>query len=300
MIHFFKKAEKPSPEKYNLSFFKKKEDFDEFKKNGYIVYDLNYFDFIDEVVIGFNNHIAPFFQDDWPDRLINTGTEKLDNIRFIQNKLIKEQLIPNLNPIFNLKNCIVEPGVFLIKPPSLNSALKIHQDASIIDETTNYGMYCWLPLQDTNIGNGTMHLVPRSHLLMNERRSLNVPWAYEKHSKTIQKYLIPINLKKGQVLIYDNSLIHYSPKNNSDNVRIAISCAILPINYQLIHHFKDEKTPKGKMEAYLVNEQFWIEEDIFSRPSKAYKFLGYFEEHKVPRSKFFMKRVLNKISKLAH
>lgn len=297
MFNFFKNNFSLNQEKYALSFFQDKNIFKEFKKNGYIIFNIDNSKFIEETLIEFENKISPFFSENWPDRLINAGTEKIEHIRSIQNSIIKKQVIPNFKKVFNLDNCIVEPGVFLIKPPSPNSALKIHQDASIIDETKEYGLYCWLPLQDTTIENGTMHLVPKSHLLQNHRRSLNVPWAYEKHAKTIQKYLIPINLKKGQILIYDNSLIHYSPCNQSENIRVAISCVVLPKNYQLIHHFKDENTPKGKIEAYEVNEQFWIEENIFVRPNKTYKSLGFFKEYSVPKTKFCMERTLKKLTK---
>jgi hypothetical protein len=157
-------------------------------------------------------------------------------------------------------------GAFQIKPPSNKSTLNPHQDAPVIDETKENGLFVWIPLCDITESNGAIMVLPGSHLWGNHQRSLNVPWPFEPHTKLLWKHMKPICLNKGDILIWDTALIHASLPNLSRETRIAITTTLLPKDFKMVEYFMDKKTPKGMVEKYQVERSFWENEDIMKRP----------------------------------
>lgn len=165
-------------------------------------------------------------------------------------------------------------GTFLIKPSGPKTALSPHQDSSHVDESSSFSVYAWIPLVDTTIENGAFHVVPGSHLWGNKHRSLNVPWCFAGEEDSLLKLSQPVDVKCGEVCFFEGALIHSSPPNSSAQTRVALNYFIKPANQQFLHHFVDEKTPKGKVEVYGVDIDFFYSEDFESRPSETL-FLRY-------------------------
>lgn len=157
-------------------------------------------------------------------------------------------------------------GAFQIKPPSKVSELNPHQDAPVIDETKENGLFVWIPLCNITENNGAVLVLPGSHLWQNHQRSLNVSWVFEKHTKLLWKYMQPIYMNRGDILVWDTAMIHASLPNISNEIRVAITTTLLPKNFKMVEYFKDKQTPKGKIEKYIVERSFWESEDIMKRP----------------------------------
>lgn len=157
-------------------------------------------------------------------------------------------------------------GAFQIKPPSKVSELNPHQDAPVIDETKTNGLFVWIPLCDVHEKNGAIAVLPGSHLWGNHQRSLNVPWALEKHTKLLWKYMQPVYVNAGDIIVWDTALIHASLPNLSNQVRLAITSTLLPKDFKMVEFFKDKDTASGKIEKYQVERSFWESEDIMKRP----------------------------------
>lgn len=161
-------------------------------------------------------------------------------------------------------------GAFQIKPPSKESMLNPHQDTPIIDETRFYATYVWIPLQDVDVNNGCLSVIPRSHLWGNHQRSLNIPWIYDKEVKSLWKEMIDLPIQKGDLICFDSALIHGSKANLTSTTRVAFTTTILPIDFQLVHYYKDKETPQNKVEVYDVDEFFFSNENIMQRPPSRY------------------------------
>jgi hypothetical protein len=157
-------------------------------------------------------------------------------------------------------------GAFQIKPPSKVSELNPHQDAPVIDETKENGLFVWIPLCNITENNGAVLVLPGSHLWQNHQRSLNVSWVFEKHTKLLWKYMQPIYINRGDILVWDTAMIHASLPNISNEIRVAITTTLLPKNFKMVEYFKDKQTPKGKIEKYIVERSFWESENIMKRP----------------------------------
>ncbi|MCB0508336.1 MAG: phytanoyl-CoA dioxygenase family protein, partial [Bacteroidetes bacterium] len=95
----------------------------------------------------------------------------------------------------------------------------------------------------------------------------NVPWVFEKQTKLLWKYMKPIYMQKGDILIWDTATIHASYPNFSSSTRVALTTTLLPKDFKMVEYFKDKSTPKGKIEKYQVQRSFWESDDIMKRPA---------------------------------
>jgi ectoine hydroxylase-related dioxygenase (phytanoyl-CoA dioxygenase family) len=201
------------------------------------------------------------------DKFQNSGRFRSPEIRnFVMDSIGKfsKEFLPT---VFD-KNIFDEntTGAFQIKPPSKSSDLNPHQDAPVIDETKENGLFVWIPLCDITENNGAVLVLPGSHLWQNHQRSLNVSWVFEKHTKLLWKYMQPIYMNRGDILVWDTALIHASYPNFSNNIRIAITTTLLPKTFKMVEYFKDKQTPKDEVEKYQVEKSFWESADIMKRP----------------------------------
>lgn len=203
------------------------------------------------------------------DKFQNSGRLEDTNIRNIIIDEINKISVNILADIVIKENCEQKTGgAFQIKPASSTSILNPHQDSPIIDETKYYATYVWIPLCDTNVKNGTLHVLPKSHLWGNFQRSLNVPWPFRDHIKTLWKHMIPIDTNVGDIICFDSALIHSSTPNLSDKLRLAFTTCLLPKNYELVEYFCDQNTPKNKIEMYYIDDYYYRNCNIEKRPEE--------------------------------
>lgn len=171
-------------------------------------------------------------------------------------KYVEHFMTLTANRYANLENCEVgSGGAFFIKPNTDESRLEPHQDSAVIDESNTYAVFVWMPLVDINENNGALYLLPKSHLWGNFCRSQHIPWAFRNIGKDLWKYMKPIYVNKGDIVLFDSSIIHASEVNRSDNYRIVLCGALLPKNHQKIDYISEYKTIK----QYFVDDNYWID-----------------------------------------
>lgn len=112
------------------------------------------------------------------------------------------------------------PGTGFIAP---------HQNLTTVDEEEYTSVSIWVPLQNTTETNGTLHFMPKSHGKFEQYRNSNIHWAPMDASSEISDYqMIPINLNVGQALIFDDSIVHASPINLSNENRYVFHYLAIP------------------------------------------------------------------------
>lgn len=252
---------------FSTNYFMDEKNFAAYKINGYVVLknvitpeELN---FLNETYL----QLTKFPEYSIDDKFQNSGRFRSPEIRnYVMNR-IEQFSKKTLARLFNQELFDENTtGAFQIKPPSKVSELNPHQDAPVIDETIDNGLFVWIPLCDTNEHNGAISVLPGSHLWNNHQRSLNVKWVFEKHIKTLWKYMEPIYIDRGDVICWDSALIHSSTPNLTDETRVAITTTLLPKHFKMVEYHKDGNTDKGKVEKYRVERSFWETEDIMKRP----------------------------------
>lgn len=111
-------------------------------------------------------------------------------------------------------------GCFIVKSPGPESAMCVHQDMTLVDESVYTGINIWVPLIDLTATNGVLQVLPGSHRLYPTYRGSTIPGFYDEVNEQIKPYLQTVFAKAGEAVIFDQSIIHYSDANLSDNVRI--------------------------------------------------------------------------------
>lgn len=180
---------------------------------------------------------------------------------------------PHLQPLF-VPGTEILGSPLQVKPPSPRSDLNPHQDASLLDEASWPGIYCWIPLVDVGEENGWLEVAPGSHRLGNMQRTLNVPWQFAGQEDVFRPHMTGLEMAAGSVCLFDSALVHGSPPNHSDDVRFAVNSFAKPPDAPMVHFFTDESTSPGAVEAWEIDVSFFLHEDIMRRPSSHYRSLG--------------------------
>lgn len=130
-------------------------------------------------------------------------------------------------------------GVFTAKRPGPQSEMLLHQDWSLVDEAQFRSVSVWLATCDMDHNNGNLQVVRKSHLFAGFPRGINVPVSFENITAGLQEqFLTDIPLKKGDAVVFDHRLLHCSPVNNTDMLRLAAVLALIPEEADLIHYFR--------------------------------------------------------------
>lgn len=181
-----------------------------------------------------------------------------------------------------------------IHKTSQKGEVPMHQNWAFVDEWKYSSVSIWCPLVDSNEQNGTLQVVPGSHKRFAPVRGPLIPWELE-HLKDhiIKDYMVPMNLKAGQALILDDSIIHYSAPNRTDGLRLAIQLIMTPPNVPSIHYHMTEENGKKLVKIYEVDHEFYMQFHPWLKP-KEQKLIKTIPYKKIdidfPKFKKLMKR----------
>lgn len=180
-------------------------------------------------------------------------------------KTIREKIwsigIPRLSE--HLENFKPFVASFVMKEVNPKGVVPAHQDWSFVDheEEGFCSITCWIALVDTNLINGTMGVIKGSHKFMQNHRpspSPQTPVPLSEHMFSIFPYLQTIDMKAGQVLMFDNRIIHASPPNTSSGVRLAVGIGITQKDAELVHYYLKPDGNKNTLLKYNVDEDFFL------------------------------------------
>ena len=207
-----------------------------------------------------------FYKDD--SNFLNTFALQNCEIKYFfkeKTTLVIQELLTDIIDVNSVD--IPLGGAFCINPPNAIQSCKPHQDPAYVDETKTYSVIAWFPLENTNINNGRIHVLPKSHLWGNSSRSISMDWAFEKFSEDFWKYLIPIDTNCGDLIIFDTALIHGTNINITNQNRLAFNVPIMNKNERMITFFT-----KGKNKAlcYEIDADYYLGESLFNKPSDKY------------------------------
>ncbi|MFN8236825.1 MAG: phytanoyl-CoA dioxygenase family protein [Chitinophagales bacterium] len=177
-------------------------------KDGFVVIDL-----LDEREVNYLNDLSKKY-------LVSTTTDFISSSHFLSvedSRYINQELHKIITPrIQNLFPELDLLGGTLATKVKGKAVLKTHNDWSIVDEEKYNSYNLWVALVDTDNRNGTLGLIPGSHLWKTDLRGLNIPGVYEKYTPEFLKIGWEPSLKAGQAILYNHKLIHYSRPNLTD------------------------------------------------------------------------------------
>jgi len=152
---------------------------------------------------------------------------------------------------------------FVVKEPNPKGVVPAHQDWSFVDrEEDGYSsITCWIALVDTDLENGGMGVIRGSHRFMQNKRpspSPQAPVPLSNHMFSIFPYLHTLNMKAGEVLMFDNRTFHASPPNTTDSIRLAAGVGITQKDAQLVHYYMKPDGQFKTMLRYNVDPDFFL------------------------------------------
>ena len=149
-------------------------------------------------------------------------------------------------------------GNYTVKEPGRASFFDFHLDWNMLDERKARSITIWVPLVDTSKVNGNLWILEKSHKLNDTYRcgpGLNL-FSKNKNEFFTNKFSkIEIPMQAGDAIIYDHKLFHASPPNLSNQKRVAINMAMLPLEIKSVHYFYEN----DKINIYEVADGFYNE-----------------------------------------
>jgi hypothetical protein len=141
------------------------------------------------------------------------------------SELLRRVFQPHVDRVlagYEILNCN-----FYIKPPG-KGEFTVHQNwpGAELDVTT---VTLWCPLVETRVENGAIRVVPGSQKLFPHIETAGVPGYFAGFAEKLkQRHLEAIPMGAGEAIIFDDSLLHWSGANRSDEPRVAIQISCIP------------------------------------------------------------------------
>jgi hypothetical protein len=170
---------------------------------------------------------------------------------------ISELLSPILEAHFkDYKNIV---NSFVVKASGKESEFYVHQDTTALDEFKYSPLSLWIPLHAIDDTNGALNIVEKTHWFFSPYRGVSFPFPFKNIVNTVRKYLKPVYMKAGEVLLFDPRIIHNSMENSSGKDRIAIICGVFEKDSELVTCFKDPANEQSPIELYKHPDDYTLE-----------------------------------------
>jgi ectoine hydroxylase-related dioxygenase (phytanoyl-CoA dioxygenase family) len=174
-------------------------------------------------------HLKAFFeahQKEVVDRFYASVHNPDTSFRLQMDAEIQNILRPSLASI--LEDAEALGGSFIAKPPGTAGILPPHADWNIVDERLWRSYNLWIPLVDTTVENGAVHVIPGSHNWLDDFRGPGIPNPFESLKVEVWNAMQALEMKAGTALLYDHRLLHASPVNQTDVLRLACVMGVKP------------------------------------------------------------------------
>ena len=147
-------------------------------------------------------------------------------------------------------------GSFIVKSQGPDSGMCVHQDMSLVDESRFTGINIWVPLVDLTVENGALFVLPGSHRIMPTYRGSSIPEFFSDVMDDMVDYLEPVLVKAGQAVFFDQSIIHFSPPNYSNKIRIVTNTYFTHKTSEYRTYYWDKENHGNRIEAFAQGEDF--------------------------------------------
>ncbi len=172
-----------------------------------------------------------------------------------------------------LKDYKIIYGWYIVKAPDEKSEMSVHQDMTLVDESEFTGINIWSPLLDLNEHNGPLMVLDGSHRICPTYRGGTIPGIYENTWEDIIKLMKPIYLKKGQAIVFDQSILHYSPANISKEVRVVTNTYLTHKDARFVTAYRNPDN-LNQIEVYKQEAAVVHDFDQFTESIRNYTTVG--------------------------
>jgi hypothetical protein len=162
-----------------------------------------------------------------------------------------------------------------VKPPGAGR-FEIHQNWPTIDDLRIPTLTAWSPLQDTTFRNGTIRIVRGAHRIFPDVAAASSDRFFDDFEQTlIEEHLEPVDVALGEVLVFDDSLLHWSGANRSARPRVTFQIELVPTDAETVLWIRDPDDP-DQFQLWGMDTDYWLDydfESVLGRP-EGLPFLG--------------------------
>lgn len=180
-----------------------------------------------------------------------------------------------------LRDVTLRYASFIAKSPGPRGTVNVHQDMTLVDESEFSGLNIWCPLEPTTPENGALHVLPGSHRWVPTYRGSTIPGLYDREREALRLAMTPLYLRAGEAVIFDQSIIHYSPPNGTARTRVVTNVFFTRAEARFRTAWFDRTSHRGVVEIFEQDPDFvsrfdQFGHDIHARP-RIGRSLGLFE-----------------------
>lgn len=156
-----------------------------------------------------------------------------------------------------------------VKWPGEGGEKPIHQDWTFSDEQRFRAVNVWVPLVHTDRSNGSLAVLPRSHVVLDRLRPApSFPAGYHDPLADLSMGDLDIvELRAGQAIAFDLALVHGSPANQGSEPRCVVAANFLPRKAGARYHYCCDAA--WTIDRYTVTDMsFFTRFDFRARPTE--------------------------------
>ncbi len=129
-----------------------------------------------------------------------------------------------------------------LKPPGLGVGTDWHQDNAYFGlEDPTKGTAMWVAMHDANLENGTLHVIPNSHLQA-FGHSRDPDSDHHIHIDAVEGEEVPVEVQAGSAVFFNYGIAHATKQNRSQKERAGVA----------FHFFNTRYALHGGQETFLV------------------------------------------------
>jgi hypothetical protein len=149
-----------------------------------------------------------------------------------------------------------------VKPPG-TGRFEIHQNWPVTDDIRDTTITLWCPFVEAGPHNGSIQVVPGSHKIVPDTFTVGAPKYFASfYDDLIDHWLEPVRLHRGEAILFDDSLLHWSDVNGSDETRWSAQLVFMPEEKTPVIYHLDQTVDPPRFELYEIGPEFFIEKGV--------------------------------------
>jgi hypothetical protein len=151
-------------------------------------------------------------------------------------------------------------GGLIVKTPGTGT-LALHSDPTMTRERDVAALTIWCPLVDTDEGNGGLRVIPGSHNVTWQINGPGVREYYFGYRDAIHGWSRPLPAAAGEAIIFDNRLIHGSPRNGSNRLRPVVMATSVPAETKPVFYLLDPDSGGARFLVFDHSDARYLQYD---------------------------------------
>jgi hypothetical protein len=141
----------------------------------------------------------------------------------------------------------------IIKPPGAGDC-ELHHDWTMTRDSKDIQLNVWCPLVDVDTANGALRLIAGSHRIVDTIVTAHVPTYFGPYAQSLKNRATEVPLRAGEALIFDTTILHWSPVNTTAVPRPVAATVYVPKDAALAFYKIDKAGGRSRFEVFDMED----------------------------------------------